>query len=170
MRTAFHSCGEHLRPRSFRGIYIHSDSHYYTRNQIAERGAHHPSLKQRDVSTVVVPDAANIFAIATFWRLSPIQDAVSLSPWRKTRSLYSRNGIRVLNARIVHSPAYEVGTTCTTSRRVRGHTSVFFRRFAHCLFCSIILASESAVVYNDWHTVFSIHPYHLRHLRSLQNI
>jgi len=29
-------------------------SHYYTRNQIAERRAHHPSLKQRVVSTVVV--------------------------------------------------------------------------------------------------------------------
>ena len=46
-------------------------SHYYTRNQIAERGT--PSLLEATSRVYrCSPDAANIFAIATFWRLSPI--------------------------------------------------------------------------------------------------
>jgi len=40
-------------------------SHYYTRNQIAERGEHHPSLEQRVVSTVVV------LMLLTYLQLQP---------------------------------------------------------------------------------------------------
>ena len=76
VRTAFHSCEESLRPRSCRGIYIHSDNR--TRLSLL-----HTKPNRREGRTPSLlgatsrvhrrsPDATNILAIATFWRLSPI--------------------------------------------------------------------------------------------------
>ena len=108
-------------------------SHCYTRNQIAGRREHHPSLKQRVVSTVVV------LVLLTYLQLQPFGASLHLR-WNAVIAV-AKNEISMLaeldkgtKRKDCAFSAYEVRATCTTSRRVRAHISVRFRRSLSILF------------------------------------